>query len=249
MKFSSILTSSAHAFIVEGQGQLRTDFVLKLIKALNCESESILERPCNTCQSCRQITAGTSMDVIHMEKSGKTSYMVKDASALIERLSMDSYGRHVIGVIDDADVLSETLQNKLLKTLEEPEPGTIIILGTTNADNLLSTVRSRCNILRVGDFGEESCVEDSINEAIEGLVDSIFSKHYYYKLRDVIDKKIKNQEDAVLLLGLIEDRYYGELYRDRNIADKIDLIEKARMDIYSGMNYNKALKRLYLELI
>lgn len=248
MKFTDILTSSAHAYIVEGPGQTRADFVQKLIKALNCENEDVNARPCNSCPSCRQVEAGTSMDVIHMEKSGKTAYMVKDASSMIERLGMGAYGRHVIGVIDDADLLSETLQNKLLKTLEEPEVGAVIILGTSNKDNLLPTVRSRCNVLRVSDYEMQSSEPDEPSESIEELAQFIISKHYYYKCRDAIDKKIKTQEDAICLLGLIEDKYHAELSKNRSMADGIDLIEKARMDIYMGMNYSKALKRLCLEL-
>lgn len=246
MKFTDILTNSAHAYIVEGQ--TRKDFVNRFVKALNCEVEDISNRPCGACPSCRQIDVGTSMDVVYMEKSGKTSYMVKDASALIERLGMGSYGRHVIGVIEDADLLSETLQNKLLKTLEEPEPGAIIILGTANADNLLSTVRSRCNLIRVSDYEEGAESETLSSEGIEELAKFIISKHYYYELRDAIDKKVKTQEDAMLLLSSIEDMYHSELVNNRNMADGIDLVEKARMDIYMGMSYSKALKRLCLEL-
>lgn len=247
MKFSDILTSSAHAYIVEGQGQARTDFVSKFIKAINCEESEIGNRPCNACPSCRQIDAGTSMDVVYMEKSGKTAYTVKDASALIDRLGMGSYGRHVIGVVEDADALSETIQNKLLKTLEEPEAGAVIILSTANSDNLLSTVRSRCNLIRVSDFTDAPAGAES-NEEIEKVADFIFEKHYNYECRDAIDKKIKTQEDAVLLLGLIEDRFHSELASNRNMANGIDKVEQARMDIYMGMNYSKALKRLCLEL-
>ena len=247
MKFSDILTSSAHAYIVEGQGQARIDFVSKFIKAINCESDAVGSRPCNSCPSCRQVDAGTSMDVVYMEKSGKTTYTVKDASALIDRLGMGSYGRHVIGVIEDADALSETIQNKLLKTLEEPEAGAVIILSTTNSDNLLSTVRSRCNIVRVSDFADAPDNAES-NEEIEKVAELILKKHYNYECREAIDKKIKTQEDAVLLLGLIEDRFHSELANNKSMANGIDLVEQARMDIYMGMSYSKALKRLCLEL-
>lgn len=248
MKFTDILTNSAHAYIVSGQGQARKDFVNRFIKALNCECDDISGRPCNSCPSCRQIDVGTSMDVVYMEKSGKTTYTVKDASALIERLGMGSYGRHVIGVIEDADALSETLQNKLLKTLEEPEPGAIIILGTNNADNLLPTVCSRCNIVRVSDYEVDSSEEEP-SEAINELAEFVIGKRYNYELRDAIDKKVKTQDDAIMLLSLIEDKYHGELLNgNRDMAAGIDLIEQARMDIYLGMNYSKALKRLCLEL-
>ena len=230
MKFSDILTSSAHAYIVEGKGALRQDFVRKFIEALNC----------------------TSMDIVYMEKSGKTGYMVKDASAMISRLSMGAYGKHVVGVIEDADTLSETLQNKLLKTLEEPEPGVVIILATNNADNLLSTVRSRCSLLRVSEFSEAALEEaDDENIKLSEVRNYLLEIHNFHEYREVIDKKIKTQEDAIIVLGQLEDSFHERMINETNRAEMaraIELIETARMDIYSGMHYGKALKRLCLEL-
>lgn len=228
MKFTDILTSSAHAYIVEGKGASRQDFVRKFIKGLNGEDENPL-------------------DVIHMEKSGKTAYMTKDATALIERLSMGAYGKHVIGVIDEADALSETVQNKLLKTLEEPEPGVIIILATSNVDNLLSTVRSRCNLIRVSDF--EQTETDETDSKIAEMADFMLEKHNFYEYRDLIDKKVKTQEDAIKLLSAIEESCHAEMINgNRLMANSIELIETARQDIYLGMHYSKALRRLCLEL-
>lgn len=250
MKFTDILMSSAHAYIVEGrQGESRDKFCQDFIKGLNCQSEDVTRRPCNECSSCRQIDAGTSMDIFHMEKSGKTAYVVKDAISFIERLGMGSYGRHVIGVIDEADLLSETLQNKLLKTLEEPEAGAVIILVTNNKDNLLSTVRSRCNVVRVGDFVELE--EDEADENIAELAGNFAKRIGFYEARDIIDKKLKTQDAAMTFLGTLEDQYRERMLAESNKSDMayaIELIETARMDIYKGMSYSKALRRLFLEL-
>lgn len=230
MKFTDILTSSAHAYIVEGKGTARQDFVRRFIEELNGESESLL-------------------DVVHMEKSGKAAYTTKDASALIERLSMGAYGKHLIGVIDDAEALSETVQNKLLKTLEEPEPGVVIIISTTNSDNLLSTVKSRCNLIRISDFDDVDLDPEETDSAIAEAANFILEKHNFYEYRDIIDKKIKSQEDAAALLSAIEDSCHTEMLDgNRDMADAIELIEIARQDIYLGMHYGKALRRLCLEL-
>ena len=259
MRFTDILTSSAHAFIVEARaGETRDKWIRDFVKGLNCECDDVSGRPCNNCASCRQIDAGTSMDVIHMEKSGKTAYKVEDAAALIERIGMGSYGRHIIGVIDDADLLSESIQNKLLKTLEEPEEGAVIILATSNRDSLLRTVRSRCNIVRVSDFtGPEELSEEEIEagENIRELAGTI-GQSKFYEWRASVDKKLKTQQDAISLLGIMEDAFRDAMIGsgDALCADSaecarcIDLIETARMDIYKGMQYGKALRRLFLEL-
>lgn len=272
MRFTDILTSSAHAYIVEGGvGAARNDFIQRFIQGLNCENEELTARPCNCCASCRQIAAGTSMDIVHMQRSGKTSYRVEDAAALIDRLGMGSYGRHIIGVIDDADLLSESIQNKLLKTLEEPEEGTVIILATANRDNLLSTVRSRCNVIRLSDYVSDAVDDDVIEDENLPAVVKIFcdaaarasgdrgvGKTAFHELRNAIDKKIKTQEAAIALLGLVEDNCRNmmlgvteeyERISSGSVAGVIDRIETARMDIYKGMQYGKALRRLYLELV
>lgn len=271
MRFTDILTSSAHAFIVEARaGETRDIFLQNFIKGLNCECAEVEGRPCSSCASCRQIEAGTSMDVVRMDRSGKTGYKVEDAAALIERIGMGSYGRHIIGVIDDADLLSESIQNKLLKTLEEPEEGAVIILATANRDNLLRTVRSRCNIIRVSDYMEvpddaEEEIDSSINEVAEIYInrlrraagDRSAARTHFYECRAAVDKKLKAQEDAVQMLGIVEDacrdwmigKYVGSARIDIGVlAGAVELIETARMDIYRGMQYSKALRRLFLQL-
>ena len=252
MRFTDILTSSAHAFIVEGRaGETRDRFISDFVKGLNCELSDIEARPCNCCSSCRQIDAGTSMDIIHMEKSGKTSYKVEDAAVMMERLGMGSYGRHIIGIIDEADLLSESIQNKLLKTLEEPEDGAVIILATTNRDNLLKTVRSRCNIVRISDYDGYACDDATpdIDEDIKDVAAMLIGNGKFFAVRAAIDKKIKSQEDAIALLGIMEDEARDVMInKEPEWARRIELIETARMDIYKGMQYGKALKRLFLEL-
>ncbi len=253
MRFTDILTSSAHAFIVEGRtGETRDRFIRDFVKGLNCECAEVEARPCNSCASCRQIDAGTNMDIIHMDKSGKTAYKVEDAAAMMERLGMGSYGRHIIGVIDEADLLSESIQNKLLKTLEEPEEGAVIVLATTNRDNLLRTVRSRCNVVRIADYDGYSETNDAIDsdEEIRDLADKLIGKEQFFTARAAIDKKIKSQEDAITLLGIMEDACRDKMVNNGSSwAGKVELIETARMDIYRGMQYGKALKRLFLELL
>ena len=247
MKFTDILTSSAHAYIVEGkQGETRSQFIQNFIKGLNCQNDDVNSRPCNSCASCMQIDAGTSMDVFHMQKSGKTAYKVDDVIELIDRIGMGAYGRHVIAVIDEADLLNEIQQNKLLKTLEEPEEGAIIILATSNKDNLLSTVRSRCSVVRVSDFVE---ITENTENAVSEIADLIMGGCRFHEYRTAIDKKVKTQEDAVELLGQMEDACRDRmLNNETDAARSIELIETARMDIYRGMSYGKALRRLFLEL-
>ena len=251
--------SNAHAIIIEGPaGDERAAYVTEYVASLNCESQG--KRPCGTCPSCIQIAAGTSMDVFHMSRSRKTGYGVNDdVLPFIDRLSMGAYGRHIIGIIDEADVLSEICQNKLLKTLEEPEEGAVIILAVTNRDNLLPTVLSRCVVVRMnqGYDDEETSAAEEYTEEIRDLAENLAGKICrnntlrFCEFRNAADKKISGREGAIDFLNCFE-----ELCRDRMIegTDRagmiraVELAEKARTDICREMDASRALRRLYLEL-
>ena len=257
--------SSAHAFIIEGRsGESRTEFVRQMAAGLECTADDCSARPCGTCPSCRQIAAGTSMDVVHMamstSKSGRTSYKVEDAAAFIERLSMGAYGRYLIGIIDEADSLSEIIQNKLLKTLEEPSAETVLILAAANRDNMLSTVRSRCSIVRIESSdpeGDSSDQDGRLSAACREMSAMLTDpKAAFYKYRELCDKHIKSREDALAMLETAEDDLRDKMLeaagggREEALfyAGAIEKLAEARMDIRREMSHSKALRRLFLEL-
>lgn len=243
--------SSAHAYIVEGRaGAARDAFIKDLAMGLECVDPDVGARPCGRCAACRQVAAGSSMDIVRMQMSGKTGYRTEDANAFSERLDMGAYGRFLIGVIDDADSLSETVQNKLLKTLEEPRSNVILLLGASNPDHLLSTVRSRCSAVRVPDSSVEED-ESAKAEALRETARMLYGGKAFHEFRDALEKSVKTRADALLLTELAED-----ISRERMIAgddpaimaERLELCEKARADMEQGMDRSRALKRLYLEL-
>ncbi len=219
----------SHAFIVEGEsGKTRDEFIDLMVAILQCEASSSEVKPCGSCNSCRLVTAGTSLDVYHMGMSGKNSYKTEDAIAMMDKLRMGAYGKHVIGIIDDADILSEIIQNKLLKTLEEPEPGAVIIMGSSNKDRLLKTVRSRCQAIRVSDYTEQGEEDLSGREFLEELAEKIASeKSFFYEIRDAISKNIKTRKDAEELIGILEDKYRYNMINTEAIEEMADAIDVA----------------------
>lgn len=265
-------TRAAHAFIIEGRSARgRSSFITSLAAGLECSAPDIDMRPCGSCPACRQVAAGTSMDIVRMSKSagqgksGRETYRVDDAAAFIERLSMGAYGRYLIGIIDDADSLSETIQNKLLKTLEEPAVNTLIFLGVANRDNLLSTVRSRCSDIRLADYArDEDSDDDTAQEekkaaaerasALHKLADTIRSSNTaFFEFRAGADKILKTKEDALDFLEILEENLRDRMIRggERSTADyarDIELLNICRMDIRREMNHSRAVRRLFLEM-
>ena len=133
----------AHAYIIEGRsGEERDDYIRSFAKDIICPNTDLSGHACGNCPACIRVSSGSHEDLFFMNQSGKETYKTADAAAMIERLSMRPYGEHNVGIIDNAERLSEIVQNKLLKTLEEPYPGTVIVLATDNKESLLPTVRS-----------------------------------------------------------------------------------------------------------
>ena len=247
--------SAAHAYIIEDErADARASFIKTLAKGLECTAEAIDERPCGRCDACRQVDAETSLDIVHMQMSGKTSYKVKeDVEPFIERLDMGAYGNFLVGIIDDADSLSEIAQNKLLKTLEEPRESVILLLGISNSERLLSTVRSRSSVIRAANFdGYEGAGDEPANEELQNTALLMTgSESAFYEIRAAIEKNVKTKGDAFRLIDALEDILEEGMRSGENFdayASKIEISEKARMDIERDMDKNKALKRLVLEL-
>jgi len=244
--------SSAHAYIVEGRpGRARDSFITSLAMGLECLDPDAGLRPCGRCSSCRQISAGSSLDVVHMQMSGKTAYKTEDAGAFAERLDMGAYGRFLIGIIDDADRLSEIVQNKLLKTLEEPRGGVLLFLGSANPDHLIDTVRSRCSVIRMAEYCDEEDDENGEAGALAKAAGMLADGCAFHEFRASLEKSVKTREDALALADLTEDILRERMLTGSEPADmavKIEICERARADIERDMDRNKALKRLCLEL-
>jgi len=132
-----------HAFLFTGaRGVGKTSAARILAKALNCENEDSTE-PCNLCQSCLDVTAGKSVDVIEID--GASNNGVDDMRDLRETLRyMPAQSRYKIYIIDEVHMLSINAFNALLKTLEEPPPHVKFIFATTEPHKIPVTILSRC---------------------------------------------------------------------------------------------------------
>lgn len=159
---------------------------------------------------------------------------------------MMPHGHLSIGVIDDADSMSEIIQNKLLKIIEEPPESTVIILIVSNKERLLSTIRSRCKIKFL-----DKEKENIFDSKYQTVLDSFFNSKFFYQFRDTINKDIDSRNDALELIDVIENSMYNDIKKGKNREFSIKGIDKilnAKIDIMNGMGYMQALKRLFLEL-
>lgn len=106
---------------------------------------------CGKCRACDRIARGVHVDVIAIEPDDRASIKIEVIRDVLGKTSYRPFeGRKRVVLIREADTLETASQNSLLKSLEEPPPGTMFILTTAVPGALLPTVRSRCMRLRFG---------------------------------------------------------------------------------------------------
>ena len=167
----------AHAYLFSGpRGVGKTSSARLLAKALNCE-RGMSAHPCGECSSCREITSGTSVDVIEIDGASNTS--VNDIRAIKEEvLFPPQSSRYKIYIIDEVHMLSTSAFNALLKTIEEPPEYIIFIFATTELQKVPATIRSRCQQFRFQLIPQEliqSCLKSAAEDlSIEADEDALF---------------------------------------------------------------------------
>src|SRR5262247_2936210 len=137
-----------HGLIFSGpEGVGKHTCALMLAKALNCRNAQAGDF-CNVCTSCRKIDSGVHPDVqlITVEEDA-TQIKIAQIRQLLTMLELQPLeGRNKVFIIDPAELLNAEAANALLKGLEEPPENSFFILITVNVQEMLLTVRSRCQV-------------------------------------------------------------------------------------------------------
>ncbi|MFC4307552.1 DNA polymerase III subunit delta' [Steroidobacter flavus] len=142
-----------HAILVQGAEGLGTgSFAAWLSAAVLCDKsvDGVLD-VCGACASCALIKAGSHPDLHWVApEEDKTQLSVDQVRAACEKLSKTSFRQgYKVAIIEPAHQMTPGAANSVLKTLEEPSKGSLLVLLTSRPSGLLPTVRSRCQKLSI----------------------------------------------------------------------------------------------------
>jgi len=131
-----------HAYLFCGaRGVGKTTAARAFAKSLNCEQGPTPD-PCGECVSCREITSGSSPDLIEID--GASNNSVDDVRDLRDNVGyLPTRGKYKIYLVDEVHMLSKAAFNALLKTLEEPPRHVVFLFATTEPAKIPDTILSR----------------------------------------------------------------------------------------------------------
>ncbi|KJS33436.1 MAG: hypothetical protein VR64_01185 [Desulfatitalea sp. BRH_c12] len=152
-----------HALLFSGIEGIGKKSAAKLFaQALNCESANTaagepgkngMPLPCGRCRACRQISDGSHPDIITVMPR-KGMLRIDQIRELNNSLALKPFSAaHRVAVVADAHTMNPEAGNALLKMLEEPPGGTILILTAPQPTDLLPTIASRCRHIRFNPLG------------------------------------------------------------------------------------------------
>jgi len=157
----------AHAYLFVGPEGVGKATVARLLGAATlCREPEESERPCGKCLACGKIQRSNHPDFhVVAPAEGKRWIRIDQIRELQAALALRPFeaDRRVV-IIDCAESMNESAQNAFLKTLEEPPPGTLIVMVAPGAHHLLPTIVSRCRIERLGPLKTEHIVKIMIEE-------------------------------------------------------------------------------------
>ena len=167
-----------HALLLCGpRGAGTRELTLAVAAALNCDVAP--GEGCGTCATCERIAGGIHPDVITLAREGAAQIIPIETvrQGVVAAVGLPPHeARERVFVIDEATALQPAAANALLKTLEEPPARTRFILSTTAPDQLLPTIRSRCqriNLAALDAAAVRAGGDDGLATAAEALLDAI----------------------------------------------------------------------------
>lgn len=208
-----------HAYLFTGtRGTGKTTVAKIFARAVNCEHAED-GSPCNMCSTCKNILAGSSMNVIEIDAASNNG--VDNIRQIRDEVQYSpTEGRYKVYIIDEVHMLSIGAFNALLKTLEEPPEYVIFILATTEVHKIPITILSRCQRYDFRRITVDT-IEKRLTEliGIEGADVEPRAVQYIAKAAD------GSMRDALSLLDQCLAFFMGQKLTYENVLDVLGAVD------------------------
>jgi DNA polymerase III subunit gamma/tau len=256
----------AHGYIFSGQrGTGKTTVARILARCLNC-IQGPTATPCGECPSCREISAGGTVDVIEIDAASNRG--INEMRELRENVRYQpARDRYKVFIIDEAHQITTEAFNALLKTIEEPPPWVVFVLCTTEAHKIPATIASRCQhfSFRSVDFEELTkrmaaiCAQEGIEADADVL--AVLAQAGEGSVRDslsALDQAIAccgaklNAADVRALLGAFSLESLERLSQalvDGNAARMLEIVDELERNGHNLQHFSRELSRYFRNLL
>jgi DNA polymerase-3 subunit delta' len=235
--------TTRHAYLFAGPPGLgRRTLALTFAQALNCQTPVAPGVPCGECRDCRQIAAMqyTDLTVIQAEAEGGT-LKVDQIREARRSLTLKPYqAKYRVALFLRFQEANDNAANALLKTLEEAPSYAVLILTADNPEQLLPTIVSRCEVLRLRPLQVDQVQKELENRGVEGdrakLLAHISGGRFGYAQRLIEDASLLGSREERLndLQSLISaSRVEKFAYADKLARDK----ESMRQAVLVWLSY------------
>jgi DNA polymerase III subunit gamma/tau len=256
----------AHGYIFSGQrGTGKTTVARILARCLNC-IQGPTPTPCGECPSCREISAGGTVDVIEIDAASNRG--INEMRELRENVRYQpARDRYKVFIIDEAHQITTEAFNALLKTIEEPPPWVVFVLCTTEAHKIPATIASRCQhfSFRSVDFEELTkrmaaiCAQEGIEADADVL--AVLAQAGEGSVRDslsALDQAIAccgaklNAADVRALLGAFSLEWLERVSQalvDGNAARMLEIVDELERNGHNLQHFSRELSRYFRNLL
>ena len=198
---------NSHAFLLETNNiELCYQDIIKMVKRLNCKNDTI-----DDCNVCHTIDAGTNPDIITVQPIKKEIGVDPIENIISTFATLPLISKYSMYIIREADLLSLSAANKILKFLEEPEEGIIGFFITNRVESILPTIASRCELINLR-YGNNTVLDllnineeeyDKYYNVSKHVIDILNKNNAYERLSEITDVSKMEREDLLRIFKLI----------------------------------------------
>ncbi len=216
----------AHAYLFVGPagvGKIETaKFIAQLVHCA-ANTDFAKSRPCGQCSSCRRVESGNHPDMSMIDTSEEDSIKIAKVRELIQQTQLKPFeGRKKIFIIRNIEQMTLEGSNALLKTLEEPTTDTLLILTTVSRENVLGTVKSRCQVIYfapvssrqltgqlIDPYGIEKNTSHFLGHFAQGCLGRALQLHetkFVERKNEIIDQLVLRKDNENYLKAVLGDK-------------------------------------------